>query len=44
MHKSRLLETATPQEIRSRFESLEEAMIHRIQDVDKELVHDTFKR
>ena len=44
MHKSRLLDTATPQEIRSQFETLEEAMIHRIQDVDKELVHDTFKR
>jgi ABC-2 type transport system ATP-binding protein len=44
MHKSRLLDVATPEEIRSQFENLEEAMIHRIQDVDKELIHDTFKR
>jgi ABC-2 type transport system ATP-binding protein len=44
MHKSHLLTVATPSEIRSRFETLEEAMIQRIQDVDKELIHDTFKR
>jgi ABC-2 type transport system ATP-binding protein len=44
MHKSHLLVVATPSEIRSRFETLEDAMIHRIQDVDKEIVHDTFKR
>jgi ABC-2 type transport system ATP-binding protein len=44
MHKSHLLSVASPGEIRSGFETLEEAMIHRIQDVDKELIHDTFKR
>jgi len=44
MHKSQLLTVATPGEIRSRFDSLEDAMIARIQDVDKELIHDTFKR
>jgi ABC-2 type transport system ATP-binding protein len=44
MHKSSLLTVATPSEIRSRFESLEEAMIQRIQDVDKDIIHDTFKR
>jgi len=44
MHKSQLLTVATPGEIRSRFDSLEDAMIARIQEVDKELIHDTFKR
>jgi len=44
MHKARLLAVATPSEIRSQFETLEEAMIQRIQDVDKEIIHDTFKR
>lgn len=44
MHKSHLLMVASPQEIRSQYESLEEAMIGRIQDVDKEILHDTFKR
>jgi ABC-2 type transport system ATP-binding protein len=44
MHKSHLLTVATPVEIRSEYESLEEAMIARIRSVDKELIHDTFKR
>ncbi|MGD0209408.1 MAG: ABC transporter ATP-binding protein [Desulfomonilia bacterium] len=44
MHKSHLLAVATPKDIRARFANLEEAMIARIQDVDKELLHDTFKR
>ncbi len=44
MHKSNLLTVATPAEIRSEYESLEEAMIARILAVDKELIHDTFKR
>jgi ABC-2 type transport system ATP-binding protein len=44
MHKAQLLVTATPREIRSRYENLEEAMIQRIQEIDQELVHDTFKR
>lgn len=44
MHKAQLLAVATPGEIRSRFESLEDAMVARIREVDKELIHDTFKR
>jgi ABC-2 type transport system ATP-binding protein len=43
MHRSQVLETATPPEIRGAFSSLEDAMIHRIQEVDKEIVHDSFK-
>ncbi len=43
MHRSQVLEIATPSEIRGRFSSLEDAMIHRIQEVDKEIVHDSFK-
>jgi ABC-2 type transport system ATP-binding protein len=44
MHRSRILDIATPQEIRGHFASLEEAMINRIIEVDKEIVHDSFKR
>jgi ABC-2 type transport system ATP-binding protein len=44
MHKSHLLTVASPQEIRSQYDNLEEAMIQRILDVDKGLIHDTFKR
>lgn len=44
MHRSRILDIATPQEIRGHFASLEEAMIKRIQEVDEEIVHDSFKR
>ncbi|MBN1663742.1 MAG: ABC transporter ATP-binding protein [Deltaproteobacteria bacterium] len=43
LHRAELLDTAPPQVIRSHFASLEKAMIHRIQDVDKELLHDKFK-
>ena len=44
MHRSRVFAIATPSEIRGTFPSLEEAMIARIQEVDKEIVHDSFKR
>ena len=44
MHRSQLLVKAPPAEIRSNFASLEEAIIARIQEIDKELVDDTFKR
>jgi ABC-2 type transport system ATP-binding protein len=43
MHKSHIFETATPQAIQSHFPSLEEAMIHRIKDVDEGLIHDHFR-
>jgi ABC-2 type transport system ATP-binding protein len=43
LHRAKLLETAPPRTIMSNFTSLEEAMIRRIQGVDKELVHDQFK-
>jgi ABC-2 type transport system ATP-binding protein len=43
MHRGALLETAPPAEMRAGFENLEEAVIHRIQDADRELAHDTFK-
>jgi ABC-2 type transport system ATP-binding protein len=43
MHRAALLETASPADIRARFENLEEAIIHRIQEADGELEHDTFK-
>jgi ABC-2 type transport system ATP-binding protein len=44
MHRSQLLDKAPPAEIRSSFANLEEAIIARIQEIDKELVDDTFKR
>ena len=44
MHRSRILDIAAPQEIRGHFVSLEEAMINRIAEVDKEIVRDSFKR
>lgn len=43
MHKARVLEIDTPARVQSRFSSLEEAMIHRIEKVDEELAHDTFQ-
>jgi len=43
MHKSRVLEMATPEQVQSHYPSLEEAMIHRIQEVDEGLIHDQFK-
>lgn len=42
MHRAKLLDTAPPEDITSHFSNLEEAMIHRIQDVDEELLHDKF--
>lgn len=44
MHRAQLLDKAPPAEIRSDFINLEEAIIARIQAIDEELVHDTFKR
>lgn len=44
MHKSQILSHANPAEMASGFDTLEEAMIHRIQEADGELAHDTFKR
>lgn len=43
MHRSRLIDSGVPSRIRSHFDNLEEAMIHRIQEYDKELIHDTFQ-
>lgn len=43
MHKAVMLETATPLEISAQYPSLEEAIIQRIQNEDRELIHDTFK-
>jgi len=43
MHQSRIFITSTPQHIQSHFPSLEEAIIDRIKEVDKELLHDTFR-
>jgi len=43
MHRSRVIDEATPQEIQSRFSSLEEAMIARIREVDEELQHERFR-
>jgi ABC-2 type transport system ATP-binding protein len=42
MHNSRVLEMATPEAVQSHYPNLEEAMIHRIQEVDEGLVHDQF--
>jgi ABC-2 type transport system ATP-binding protein len=43
MHRSRVLDKATPWEIQSNFTDLEEAIIHRIQEVDAALIHDRFQ-
>jgi len=42
MHQAKILEEASPEEIRANFPSLEEAMIHRIQRVDEVLANDEF--
>jgi ABC-2 type transport system ATP-binding protein len=42
MHRSRILVEGAPSEIRLNYTSLEEAIIQRIQEVDKELTHDRF--
>ena len=43
MHRSQVLDEATPQEIKSHFSTLEEAMIQRLTEVDKVLAHEQFK-
>ncbi len=43
MHSSILLETAKPQDMRGSFNTLEEAIIERIKEVDKELINDSFQ-
>ena len=43
MHRAALLDTATPETIRSQFPTLEEALIARLREVDEELMHDTFR-
>ena len=43
MHQSVILETTTPDAMRGDFETLEEAIIAKIKEVDKELAHDTFQ-
>ena len=42
MHRARVLEEASPEEIRSNYTSLEEAMIHRIKQEDEVLANDRF--
>jgi ABC-2 type transport system ATP-binding protein len=42
MHKSRILDISRPDDFQADFTSLEEAMINRINEVDKELAHDRF--
>lgn len=44
MHRARILDIAAPEAIRSRFSSLEEAVIDRIQEVDRGLQHESFNR
>lgn len=43
MHRSKLLDSGTPEGVKGTFSDLEEAMIHRIQQADEELIHDNFK-
>jgi ABC-2 type transport system ATP-binding protein len=43
MHRSKLLDWGTPEGVRGTFSDLEEAMIHRIEEADEELIHDNFK-
>jgi ABC-2 type transport system ATP-binding protein len=42
LHRSRLLAWASPAEIKSQFASLEESIIQRIGEMDRELVDDKF--
>lgn len=44
MHRSGVLDIAAPSEIRGSFPDLEKAMVHRIQEVDREIAHDSFQR
>lgn len=43
MHQSIILETATPKVMRGKFKTLEESIIEKINEVDKDLAHDTFQ-
>ena len=43
MHSSILMDAATPADIRGGFQTLEEAIIERIKEVDGDLAHDTFQ-
>jgi len=43
LHKSRVLEIGTPEDIQAHYPSLEEAMIDRIHKVDEGLIHDRFR-
>ncbi len=44
MHKARVLDVQGPEQFRGGHASLEEAMITRLAEEDRELAHDTFKR
>lgn len=44
MHRARILAIDTPEGIRASHANLEEAMIHRIQEVDEGLMNDQFKQ
>ncbi|MBN2061097.1 MAG: ABC transporter ATP-binding protein [Deltaproteobacteria bacterium] len=43
MHRSRVLDVATPESIRSEHKNMEDAMIKRIMDADEELLNDNFQ-
>ena len=43
VHRSKILAIATPEEIQADFPSLEQAMIHKIQEVDQGLLDEKFK-
>ena len=43
MHRSRILTIVTPKEMQAHFPSLEQAMIHKIQEVDQGLLDEKFK-
>jgi len=43
MHRSKLLVQAAPQKVKSHYPTLEEAMVQRIQEVDGELIRETFR-
>ena len=44
MHKSKILQVAAPLDIQAQYTNLEEAMIMRIAEIDREILSDTFKR
>jgi ABC-2 type transport system ATP-binding protein len=43
MHNSVMLDTATPAVIRGNYDTLEDAIVERIKEVDKELINDSFQ-